>query len=109
MAEHTVAESYSGDGMIAASFDRRDADLRVPISYARAGESLFGEPLDDLAAAERARRDEAERAEAAIAELAAIKATTTWQLRGRLVGSPAGRALLRRGGRVLRRMRSVPS
>jgi FkbM family methyltransferase len=49
IAEHTVAESFSGDGLIAASFDARDSKLRVPISYARAGESLFGDPLTDLA------------------------------------------------------------
>ncbi len=43
IAEHSVLESYSGDGLIAASFDPRDQDLVVKIAYARAKESLFGE------------------------------------------------------------------
>ena len=34
ISEHTVGESYSGDGMIAASFDPRDAGLRVEVSRA---------------------------------------------------------------------------
>ncbi|MEX2256600.1 MAG: FkbM family methyltransferase [Acidimicrobiia bacterium] len=49
IAEHTVAESYSGDGLIAVSFDERDRDLVADITYARAGESLFGDPLLELA------------------------------------------------------------
>ncbi|MDQ6920438.1 MAG: FkbM family methyltransferase [Candidatus Dormibacteraeota bacterium] len=49
IAEHTVAESYSGDGLICASFDPRDKDLVVPISRARSREGIFGDPLADLA------------------------------------------------------------
>ena len=49
IAEHSVPESYSGDGLIAASFDVRDQDLVARISYARARESLFGETEVDLA------------------------------------------------------------
>jgi hypothetical protein len=30
LAEHSVAESFSGDGLIVASFDRRDASIRMP-------------------------------------------------------------------------------
>ena len=39
-----MRESYSGDGLIAAGFDPRTRDLVVPISHARAKDSLFGEP-----------------------------------------------------------------
>lgn len=49
IAEHTVAESFSGDGLIAASFDDRDRELVVPVSRARPAESLFGDPLHDVA------------------------------------------------------------
>jgi FkbM family methyltransferase len=50
IAEHTVRESYSGDGLIAASFDPGDRDLSVTISRARARDSLFGEPEYEIAA-----------------------------------------------------------
>ncbi len=49
IAEHTVRESFSGDGLIAASFDPADRDLTVPISRARARQSLFGEPEYEIA------------------------------------------------------------
>lgn len=49
IAEHSITESFSGDGLVAASFDERDVDLRVPISYARAKDSLFGDLEFDLA------------------------------------------------------------
>jgi FkbM family methyltransferase len=48
IAEHSVEESYSGDGLVAVSFDPRDRDLTVGISHARARESLFGELNPDL-------------------------------------------------------------
>ena len=48
IVEHTVAESYSGDGLIVASFDPRDHDLQVCVSRCRAGDSWFGDPLVDL-------------------------------------------------------------
>jgi FkbM family methyltransferase len=51
--EHTVAESYSGDGLIVASFDERDRDLEVVTSRCRVGRSWFGDPLVDLEAAWR--------------------------------------------------------
>ena len=50
IAEHTVRESYSGDGLIGATFDAGQHDFTVPISHARAKESLFGEPEYELAA-----------------------------------------------------------
>ncbi len=56
LCEHTVAESFSGDGLILASFDARDAELAgVPISYNRAQNSLFREVEYDLAAARTGR------------------------------------------------------
>jgi FkbM family methyltransferase len=51
--EHTVAESYSGDGLIVVSFDERDRDLTVVTSRCRVGDSWFGDPLRDLEQAYR--------------------------------------------------------
>jgi len=43
IAEHSVSESYSGDGLIVASFDPRDKDMTVELSHNRSRDSLFGE------------------------------------------------------------------
>jgi FkbM family methyltransferase len=43
LAEHTVAESSSGDGLVAASFLAADVGTSIPISRVRARDSLFGE------------------------------------------------------------------
>ena len=43
IAEHSVPESFSGDGLIAVSFDARDVDLTVPITFARSKDSIFDE------------------------------------------------------------------
>ena len=51
LADHSVAESFSGDGLLVASFDHGDAQISVPISYNRASCSLFPEVEYDLAAA----------------------------------------------------------
>lgn len=48
IAEHSVGESFSGDGLIAASFDERDRDMEVEVSRARHCDSLFGELEYDL-------------------------------------------------------------
>ena len=64
IAEHTARESCSGDGLIVASMDPRDADLDVPVSHVRARDSLFGDADDELAAA-FARIAELEAAESA--------------------------------------------
>lgn len=72
ISEHTVGESFSGDGLIAASFDERDKDLEVPVSYARGRDSLFGELEYDLAAV-TAERDALRR------EIDAMLATKTWR------------------------------
>lgn len=43
MAEHTIEESFSGDGLIAASLSRDDRGLCLPcVSLNRAEDSLFG-------------------------------------------------------------------
>ena len=74
LAEHAVGESFSGDGLIAASFNPRDRDASIDVSVARAGESLFGELEYDLdralaeVAASEAARGRAER------ELEALRA-----------------------------------
>lgn len=101
IAEHSVPESYSGDGLIAVSFDERDRDLTVDISHARAKESLFGELEYDL---ERALADAAQHrrvAEEQSQELAAARATLDAMVRSRSwrLGAPVralGRALRRR-------------
>ena len=49
LVEHTVAESYTGDGLIVASFDPADRDLTIVTSRCRVQDSLFGDPLWDLA------------------------------------------------------------
>ena len=50
LVEHTVAESFSGDGLIAASFDPRDRDVKpITISHNRASTRLFPETEYDLA------------------------------------------------------------
>jgi hypothetical protein len=51
IAEHSVSESYSGDGLIVASFHARDKDLRVDVTRAVARDSLFGELEPELARA----------------------------------------------------------
>ena len=43
IAEHAVAESFSGDGLIVASMDPRDRDLALELSRADPRDSLFGE------------------------------------------------------------------
>jgi FkbM family methyltransferase len=64
ICEHTVSESFSGDGLIAVSFDERDRDLTVEVSRARSKDSLFGEVEFDLATSDaqriRAQQDAAD-------------------------------------------------
>lgn len=56
LAEHDVHESFSGDGLILAKFGAVPPDWRTPaLSYNRYSESLFRNPLYDLAEA-RARK-----------------------------------------------------
>jgi FkbM family methyltransferase len=64
ICEHSVSESFSGDGLIAVSFDERDRDLTVDISRARSKDSLFREVEFDLATSDaqriRAQQDAAD-------------------------------------------------
>jgi FkbM family methyltransferase len=46
--EHSVNESFSGDGLIVASFDRRDKDFKVKTSINSANNSLFRPYEKDL-------------------------------------------------------------
>ena len=71
IAEHSVEESFSGDGLIAAAFDDR-CPITVAVSRNRAVDSLFGHPAARLADMEQrlAQSDDARR-------LAAEDATTT--------------------------------
>ena len=43
ITEHSVYESYSGDGFILASFRKQDQEIAINISYNRSKNSLFGE------------------------------------------------------------------
>lgn len=121
VAEHTVAESFSGDGLIAASFDERDRSLSVPLARARTGGSLFPDPLYDVARLGEelaAARDELAGARAELAatrgELARVQAAASparpglrtraaTVVRARLAGT-AVEAPLRAGIHRLRRM-----
>jgi FkbM family methyltransferase len=117
IAEHTVGESFSGDGMIAVSFDDRDRDLRVEVSHARVGESLFGDPLLDLARATDVVTKQTQeiadlrtelaavhaRTEAVDRDLAAMRSTATWRLRAKLLASSVGRRFATVLNRMLRR------
>lgn len=51
LLEHDIAESFTGDGLIVASFHPADVHLPpIRVTRNRAGESLFGEPERDVAA-----------------------------------------------------------
>lgn len=51
LVEHTVHESSSGDGLIVASLDKRDAGVTIDVSRTRAADTLFGPLEPELAAA----------------------------------------------------------
>jgi FkbM family methyltransferase len=100
IAEHTVSESYSGDGLIAVSFDERDRDFTVQVSHARATESLFGElefdlarAMDELAVLRATADRDSQELRAARAELEAVRGSTSWR----------ATAPVRAVGRLLRR------
>lgn len=54
IAEHTVLESFSGDGLVVASFDPADAGYHVELSRARTTEALFPSGESELARLQRA-------------------------------------------------------
>ncbi|MEA2647277.1 MAG: hypothetical protein QOE92_2360 [Chloroflexota bacterium] len=100
IAEHSVGESFTGDGLVAVSFDPADRDLVVPLSRARQRESVFGELEPDLAAAQadvRRLQEDVERLEddvrRADARAAAMARTRAWRWAERL------RRLATRAGR----------
>ncbi|MCW2606214.1 MAG: FkbM family methyltransferase [Frankiales bacterium] len=72
VAEHTVGESCSGDGLVVVSFDPSDCDLVVHTSRVRQGDSLFGPLEADLADEQRRARELAGRVAEAEAESAAL-------------------------------------
>lgn len=91
IADHSVSESFSGDGLVAVSFDDRDRDLVVDIGHARAKDTLFGEVEHDLARALAAAVEasaEAARLRATVQEqadaLAALRGSTSWRVTGPL-------------------------
>jgi FkbM family methyltransferase len=43
IVEHSVSESFSGDGLIVASLFNKDNDFNITLSYNRSKNSLFGE------------------------------------------------------------------
>jgi FkbM family methyltransferase len=100
IAEHTVAESFSGDGLIVASLDPRDRELRLELSRARARDSLFGELEPEFAEALASCRAAQDERDAAIAQRDALAAELERvreapraigrRLRGRLRGWPDG-------------------
>jgi FkbM family methyltransferase len=47
IARHTVLESCSGDGLIVASFDKRDKDFKISVSLQSVEDSLFRTPEKD--------------------------------------------------------------
>lgn len=49
IASHTVPESFSGDGLIVASFDKADADFKVETSLNHSDGSLFRSSEEDVA------------------------------------------------------------
>jgi FkbM family methyltransferase len=49
IANHTIPESFSGDGLIAASFDKRDKDFTVEVSINTSTKTLFRPYEKDLA------------------------------------------------------------
>lgn len=79
IAEHSVPESYSGDGLVAASFDRRDKGFHVEVSHARAKDSLFGELEHALAASWHKEAQLRAELDSSKQELAAMRNTRTWR------------------------------
>src|SRR3954447_12738155 len=51
IADHSVLESCSGDGLLVASTDPRDRDMHVEVTIVRNRDSIYGEPEYELARA----------------------------------------------------------
>jgi FkbM family methyltransferase len=84
ITEHTVAESFTGDGLIVVSFDERDRDLEVVTSRCRVGDSLFGDPLWDLAGVQDDVASIRRELDDIRQHVANIETTRTWKLRNRI-------------------------
>lgn len=96
IAEHSIPESFSGDGLIVVSFDERDRDLVVPVSFARARDSLFDELEWELARAVRSSQETA----AAARALDRIRSSPLW------VWSAPARRVYSRARRIVSARRS---
>lgn len=100
LCEHSVAESFSGDGLIVASFTAEDADL-LPPRFQRNDPrcSLFGPPPGPEARATTSRIGPCQLGAAGIAAEQPVLSSTPW---GQLWVSPSdhviGASLLARGG-----------
>lgn len=79
IAEHSVQESFSGDGLIVASFDERDRDLVVRVSYSRSKDSFFGELEWNLASATASIASWRERVDVAESEMSRMRDTRLWR------------------------------
>jgi FkbM family methyltransferase len=84
IAEHSILESCSGDGLIVASMDPRDADLHVDVTVVRSRDTIFGEPEYDLA---RAMRLSPRRAARRVAKRAVQEVLRLGAVRGRFEGN----------------------
>ncbi len=73
LAEHSVGESCSGDGLVVAAFRDEDADLQVDVSHGRYRDSLFGELEHDTERFRLAARDADARVVALGAQLSAVQ------------------------------------
>lgn len=117
LVEHTIGESYSGDGLVVVSFDPQDRDLTIDVSHARYKESYFGEVEPDLQGVlehldatldlqrrtqelSDANRERAEHAEAELARVNAELARVTSAAEPADGGSIVGRARRRLRGLV---------
>ena len=79
-AEHDVHESFSGDGLIVARFGPLpEGWIGVPVSRNRYSESLFRNPLYDLAAEQKTAEATRQQLEAARQQLEAIYQSRSWQ------------------------------
>lgn len=103
IAEHSVEESFSGDGLIAAAFDDR-CPITVAVSRNRAVDSLFGSPAVRLAALER-RVAEAGDAPRLAAQVAVATASHARRLR---LAATRPRTVWRRLSRPRRLWRRLP-
>jgi FkbM family methyltransferase len=107
IAEHSVEESFSGDGLIAAAFDDR-CPITVAVSRNRAVDSLFGSPATRLADMEH-RLAEAGDARRLAAQVAVATASHARRLHLDAARPPTAWHWLTRPRRLWRRLRAWPA